>query len=265
MRASAVSRPTRVARMTNVPVVLSVAPMTSSPGPLPAGIGSPVSSASSTADDPSTTRPSTGTLSPGRTRSRSPTTTESSGTSSSSSPRTMRAETGRSAASRRMAPVVWPFARASSQRPSRTSPMMIAALSKYVAGSRPASSTTDGDERQDDAVGPGRARADRDERVHVARAVACRPPGRPVEAATGPDLDEGRGHDREQVALGHRGELGRGGHEGHDRERDRRSRRRPGRGAGATRRRAATSSAVRSSASDAGGRGVGRAGRARIS
>ena len=37
---------------------------------------------------------------------------------------------GRSAASRRMAPVVWPFARASSQRPSRTSPMMIAALSK---------------------------------------------------------------------------------------------------------------------------------------
>ena len=32
--------------------------------------------------------------------------------------------------SRRMAPVVWPFARASSQRPSRTSPMMIAALSK---------------------------------------------------------------------------------------------------------------------------------------
>ena len=51
MRASAVSRPTRVARMTNVPVVLSVAPMTSSPGPLPAGIGSPVSIASSTADD----------------------------------------------------------------------------------------------------------------------------------------------------------------------------------------------------------------------
>ena len=79
IRASAVSSPTCVARMTNVPVVLSVAPMTSSPGPLATGIGSPVSSDSSTAEAPSTTSPSTGILSPGRTRSRSPTATVSSG------------------------------------------------------------------------------------------------------------------------------------------------------------------------------------------
>ena len=50
IRASAVSRPTRVARMTNVPVVFCVAPMTSSPGPTMTGIGSPVSIDSSTAD-----------------------------------------------------------------------------------------------------------------------------------------------------------------------------------------------------------------------
>ena len=41
--ASAVSRPTRVARMTKLPVVLRVAPITSSPGPTATGTGSPVS------------------------------------------------------------------------------------------------------------------------------------------------------------------------------------------------------------------------------
>ena len=65
IRARAVSRPTWVARITNDPVVLSVAPMTSSPTRFVAGIGSPVSIDSSTAEAPSTTTPSTGTLSPG--------------------------------------------------------------------------------------------------------------------------------------------------------------------------------------------------------
>jgi hypothetical protein len=40
---------------------------------------------------------------------------------------------------RRMAPVVRPRARSSSQRPSRTRPMMIAEESKYVSGCNPAS------------------------------------------------------------------------------------------------------------------------------
>ena len=130
MRASAVSRPTRVARMTNVPVVFWVAPMTSSPGPTATGIGSPVSIDASTADPPSTTTPSTGMRSPGRTRSRSPTATASSGISWSVPSRTTRAVVGLSPTSRWMAPAVRPLARASSHRPSRTRPMMIVDESK---------------------------------------------------------------------------------------------------------------------------------------
>ena len=140
MRASAVSRPTAVARMTNVPVVLRVAPMTVMPGPTSTGIGSPVSMLVSTADDPASMTPSTGIRSPARTRSRSPTTTTSSGTSvSAPSGDSRRAVTACSPTSRRMAPVAPAFARASSQRPSRTRPRMIVDESKYVSGCRPAS------------------------------------------------------------------------------------------------------------------------------
>ena len=130
IRASAVSRPTRVARMTNEPVVLSVAPMTSSPACLVDGIGSPVSIDSSTAEMPSTTTPSTGTLSPGRTRSRSPAMTSASGTSSSKPLRIRRAVVAWRPTRRRMAPVVLPLARASSHFPSRMRPRMIVAESK---------------------------------------------------------------------------------------------------------------------------------------
>ena len=130
IRASAVSRPTRVARITNEPVVLTVAPITSSPAAFADGIGSPVSIASSTADMPSTTTPSTGTFSPGRTRNRSPGTIAASSTSSSAPSRIRRAVVAWSATSRRIAPVVWPLARPSSHRPSSTRPMMIVALSK---------------------------------------------------------------------------------------------------------------------------------------
>ena len=49
IRASAVSRPTRVARITNVPVVLRVAPMTSAPAVTSTGMASPVSMLASTA------------------------------------------------------------------------------------------------------------------------------------------------------------------------------------------------------------------------
>ena len=61
--------------MTSAPLVLSVAPISLSPVRLLTGSGSPVSMDSSTALLPSTTTPSTGTFSPGRTRSRSPTCT----------------------------------------------------------------------------------------------------------------------------------------------------------------------------------------------
>ncbi len=57
--------------------------MTRSPARLSTGIDSPVTIDSSTAAAPSTTTPSTGIFSPGRTRSTSPTWITSSGTSSS--------------------------------------------------------------------------------------------------------------------------------------------------------------------------------------
>ena len=65
--------PTRSERIVRLPVVFSVAPITLSPARLVTGTGSPVSIDSSTALEPSTTTPSTGTFSPGRTRSTSPT------------------------------------------------------------------------------------------------------------------------------------------------------------------------------------------------
>ena len=60
-------------RITRLPLVFNVAPITGSPGRLVTGMGSPVNIDSSTALLPSVTAPSTGTFSPGRTRSRSPT------------------------------------------------------------------------------------------------------------------------------------------------------------------------------------------------
>ena len=71
--ASAVSEPTFVARNMNVPSLLMVAPMTWSPAFFSTGMGSPVSIDSSTALWPDVTTPSTGTFSPGRTTTMSPT------------------------------------------------------------------------------------------------------------------------------------------------------------------------------------------------
>ena len=79
--ASSVSSPTCSAVIVNAPERLSVPPVTRSPGALIAGSESPVISDSSTELAPSATRPSTGTLSPGRTRNRSPCRTSSSGIS----------------------------------------------------------------------------------------------------------------------------------------------------------------------------------------
>ena len=118
--ASTVSRPTRVASMRNEPVVLIVAPTTSSPGPLSTGSGSPVSIASSTAEAPSTTRPSTGIFSPGRTTSRSPTRISSTGTSISPPSRSTRAVRAPISSRRRIADDVRPMALASNTLPSST-------------------------------------------------------------------------------------------------------------------------------------------------
>ena len=64
--------PTFVARIVNAPVVLSVVPITSSPGALVDRQRLAGHVDSSSADSPSTTSPSTGIFSPGRAASRSP-------------------------------------------------------------------------------------------------------------------------------------------------------------------------------------------------
>ncbi len=73
IRASRVSAPTRVASTTRRPPALTVAPVTVSPTVTSAGTDSPVSIEASTAELPSTTRPSVAIFSPGRTTKRMPT------------------------------------------------------------------------------------------------------------------------------------------------------------------------------------------------
>ncbi len=72
---SMVSRPTLSARMIKLPCWLILPPITWSPDFLLTAKGSPVTMDSSTLELPSSTSPSNGTLSPGRTRKRSPTLT----------------------------------------------------------------------------------------------------------------------------------------------------------------------------------------------
>ena len=78
--ASVVSEPTRVARTSRDPHVLTVAPVTASPGAASTGTDSPVRREVSRAEDPSTMMPSVATFSPGRTAKRSPTCRDEAGT-----------------------------------------------------------------------------------------------------------------------------------------------------------------------------------------
>ncbi len=118
MPASVVSSPTARASIANQPRVETVAPVTQSPRPFSTGTLSPVMADSSTAAEPSTTTPSTGTDSPARTITRSPTRTSSVGTSVSSPSRTTVAVLGARSMSAAMASVVRPLARASKYLPS---------------------------------------------------------------------------------------------------------------------------------------------------
>ena len=118
------SLPTRTARNVTLPVVFTVAPITSSPIRFGTGNGSPVSIDSSTADAPSVTTPSTGIVSPGLTITRSPGTTASTASSVSLPSRCTCAVRARRPARRRIAADVRPLARASSRRPSRMSAMI---------------------------------------------------------------------------------------------------------------------------------------------
>ena len=135
---SMVCAPIFSATMTSAPLVLSVAPITLSPGRLVTGIGSPVSIDSSTALSPSSTEPSTGTFSPGRMRNRSPGWTWVSGISSSvPSARMRRAVLGARPSSALIAAPVSERAFSSSTWPSSVSEMITAAASKYTATCSP--------------------------------------------------------------------------------------------------------------------------------
>ena len=108
-----VSLPTRVASMRSTPSWLIVAPMTSSPARLVTGMLSPVAMDSSTELRPSSTFPSVGTFSPGRTTITSPTCTWSTGTSTSCPSRSTRAARASISSSLRMAWLARPLALAS--------------------------------------------------------------------------------------------------------------------------------------------------------
>ena len=110
-------------------MVLTVAPTTWSPAAFSTGTLSPVTIDSSTADAPSSTSPSTGILAPGDTWTMSPTWTSARETSTRSPARSISAVAGRNCMSRSIAAEAWRLARASIQRPSRTKPMMIMAVS----------------------------------------------------------------------------------------------------------------------------------------
>ncbi len=144
--ASTVSAPTFVARYRNEPVPLTVAPVTALPGCLITGMDSPVIIDSSTDDEPSTTTPSTGSFSPGRTMTTSPTRTSSTPISRSSPSRSTCAPRGLSPAKARMASPVPMRARASSNCPTSISVMTTPTDSKYgsraFSGNMPGAKTT---------------------------------------------------------------------------------------------------------------------------
>jgi hypothetical protein len=136
--ASMVSLPTRSARITRDPLPFMVAPITREAAVFSTGADSPVIMDSSTALSPSSTMPSTGIFSPGRTRSRSPGFTSSSGTSRSE-PLSLirRAIFGLRSSSARIALDVWLRARSSNTCPSNTRVTIAAAASKYTSGRSP--------------------------------------------------------------------------------------------------------------------------------
>ena len=125
-----VSSPTRVAWHLIKPLWLSVAAETLSPSALSTGMLSPVSALSLTALWPSSTMPSTGMFSPGRTTKMSPFCTSSMPTVTSWPSRSTVAVLGASFMRLLSASVVLPLLRASSILPTVMSVRIIAAASK---------------------------------------------------------------------------------------------------------------------------------------
>ena len=134
MRASVLSAPSAVARTTSSPSAFTEPPVTRSPGWRATGRLSPVIMDSSTWLAPSSTTPSAGTRSPGRTTTSSPRTSCDTGSSTSRPSRRTRATWGRRACSARIASPVCRLARPSSHLPSSTRVITTAEASKYRCG-----------------------------------------------------------------------------------------------------------------------------------
>ena len=136
------------------------------PGATSTGTGSPVSIDWSTADSPSTTTPSVATFSPGRTTKRSPTASSSIGTDTSiavaEDASLLRAELEQRPDRGARAPPRASLEVAAEQDQRRDDRGDLEVDVRVV----------DDDER-DDRPAPGGERADRDQRVHRRRAVAC--------------------------------------------------------------------------------------------
>ncbi len=131
--ARVVSSPVPVTSTRSDPDWFTVPPMTSSPSSFWTGRDSPVIMASFTELSPFTTVPSAGTLSPGRTRTTSPSLSASNATSSVSSPSVTRsAVDGISFASSFSAPLAWEMDRISIQWPR--SMMVTSVASSHHSG-----------------------------------------------------------------------------------------------------------------------------------
>ncbi len=129
--ASLVSAPTRAARTSRRPWLFTVAPVTAEPGSTSTGTGSPVSSDSSTADEPSITTPSVAIFSPGRTRKISPTVSCSAGMRTSAPSRSTATSLAPRSISARIASPARRRARASKNRPASRNTVRTAATSRY--------------------------------------------------------------------------------------------------------------------------------------
>ena len=139
MRRNELFSPAREARIVKLPYWFTVPLATSSPGPLSAGIGSPVITDWSTEVCPSSTIPSAGIVSPGSTRITSPAATVSAAMISSAPPRSTRAVLGVRRTSFSMPARAFATVRSSSSAPicmmkatspaAKSSPMLTEAIS----------------------------------------------------------------------------------------------------------------------------------------
>ena len=146
--------------------------MTVSPAVLVTGIDSPVTSDSSSEERPSSTVPSTGTFSPGRTRSRSPTCDQVEGDLllGAVGVRCGARSSGSGRAGPGWHPEVCSRARSSRTWPSRTRTVMTAAASKYTSTVPSIRNDVGEDARRDggdDAEQPRDTGAHRDQGEHV--------------------------------------------------------------------------------------------------